>query len=94
MTLSDKIQFKTASKYQDVVIIGEMLSGIWNDNIKVSDYDLIFQHIKKFPQGHMIAEQHNRPIATSIAFPIEMKPAIDEFSSKHSYDFFSMNSRY
>jgi len=71
-----------------------MLSRIWNDKIKESDYDLIFQHIKKFPKGHMIAEHHNKPVATSVAFPIERKPVIDEFSSKHPYDFFSINGRY
>jgi GNAT superfamily N-acetyltransferase len=87
------IIIKAADTYQDSIIIGDMLAKVWKDNVKESDYEIIFKYIKLFPMGHIIAEYNNKPIATSIAFPIEKNPSIEEFSKKHPYDFFSKNGK-
>ncbi|MFO7659270.1 MAG: GNAT family N-acetyltransferase [Bacteroidales bacterium] len=87
------IIIKTADTYQDSIIIGDMLANIWNEKVKESDYELIFKYIKLFSEGHIIAEYDYKPIATSIAFPIEKKPSIEEFNQKHPYDFFSKNGK-
>ena len=89
----NEIRINTALTYDDDVIIGDMLAKVWNDKMKESDYDFIFQYIKLFPAGHIIARQNNKPVASSIAFPMDRKPSMDEFSATHPYDFFSIHGR-
>jgi len=90
----NEIVINIAKTYQDAVIIGNMLAKLWNDKIEKSDYDLIFRYINLFPKGHLIALRNSEPIASSIAFTISIKPSINEFSSKHPYDFFSDNGKF
>lgn len=87
------IQINTCDTYEDAIIISDMLSKIWNDNVKSSDYDLIFKYLKIFPEGHIIAKQDNNSVGSSIAFPIDTKPSIAVFSSKHPYDFISLKGK-
>jgi GNAT superfamily N-acetyltransferase len=87
------IQINTGETYEDAIIIGDMLSKVWNDNVKSSDYDLIFKYLKMFPEGHIIARKDNNSIGSSIAFPIDTKPSIEVFSLKHPYDFFSIKGK-
>jgi GNAT superfamily N-acetyltransferase len=77
----------------DSIIIGDMLSSIWNDNLKSSDLEIIFKHIKLFPRGHIIARIGDINVGSSIAFPINEKPSIEIFNKKHPYDFISLKGK-
>ena len=85
----EDIELNICKTYKDAVIIGDMLSSIWDDNINSSDLDIIFKHINLFPNGHIIAKIGEINVGSSIAFPINKKPSIEVFNTKHPYDFIS-----
>lgn len=86
----DNIELKKCQTYKDAIIIGDMLSYIWDDNIKTSDLDTIFKHIKLFPKGHIIVKIGDINVGSSIAFPISKKPSFEVFNTNHPYDFISI----
>lgn len=88
--MMDNIELNICDTYNDAIIIGNMLTYIWDDNINSSDLDIIFRHIKIFSKGHIIAKIRDINVGSSIAFPINEKPSIEIFNKKHPYDFISL----
>jgi hypothetical protein len=87
------IELSICKAYKDAIIIGDMLSSIWDDSINTSDLDMIFKHIKLFPKGHIIARIGDTNVGSSIAFPINKKPSIEVFNTKNPYDFISIDGK-
>jgi GNAT superfamily N-acetyltransferase len=85
---------KTATDYKDAVIISRHIADIWKDRIDQAYYDKMAQHIAQFNDGYIIGYFADKPIASSIAFPIDRIPSFEEINAGNIYDFFKIDSKY
>jgi GNAT superfamily N-acetyltransferase len=89
-----KFIIKIAKDYDDSIIISNHISDIWNDNIDKNYYDNMFKYLSIYNEGYLIGFLNRIPIASSIAFPINKIPSVDEINAINIFDFTTINGKF
>jgi len=85
---------KEATCYADAIIISDQIAAIWGDNIDNFYYDKMFKYMSSFNDGYIIGLLNGKPVASSIAFPIETIPGFDEINAGNIFDLIAENANY